>query len=68
METVSLPHIGASEPTVCDQAVAILAVDGIRPSQEGMKLLKGMECGAVSYEQAVASILQRASLYAHPHP
>lgn len=67
METLLLTHIGTNEPTACDQAVAILAVDGIRPSQEGMKLLKGMECGVVSYEQAVASILQRASQYAHPH-
>ena len=67
MDTVSFPRADTHQPTACDQAVAILAVDGMRPSQEGMKLLKGMERGVVSYEKAVAEILQRASRYAQSH-
>lgn len=49
-----------------DQALAILAVDDIHPSQDGIALMRAMDQGSVTYEQAIAAILDRAKRYANP--
>lgn len=40
-----------------EQALAILAVDNIRPSQEGIALMQAMDRGEMTYREAVESVL-----------
>ena len=47
------------------QALAILAVDGIRPSSEGVALMKSIDAGTMTRAQAIQSIIERARLYAN---
>ena len=47
------------------QALAILAVDGIRPSNEGVALMQSIDAGTMTREQAIQSIIERARLYAN---
>lgn len=57
-----------SAPTVMSlasrQALAILAVDGIRPSSAGVALLQSIDSGAITRTQAIQSVIERAHLYA----
>jgi hypothetical protein len=47
------------------QALAILAVDGIRPSNEGIALMQSIDAGTMTRAQAIQSIIERARLYAN---
>ena len=47
------------------QAMAISAVDNIQPSAAGLDLMRSMDSGAISYEQAIQSIVDRAHRYAN---
>jgi hypothetical protein len=47
------------------QALAILAVDGIRPSSEGVALMRSIDAGTMTRAQAIQSIIERARLYAN---
>ncbi len=46
------------------QAIAIMAVDNLRPSQECINLMYQIDRGEISHAQAVAAILQKAARYA----
>jgi hypothetical protein len=46
------------------QAMAISAVDNIQPSAAGLDLMRSMDSGVISYEQAIQSIIDRAHRYA----
>ncbi|KQZ34218.1 hypothetical protein ASD58_29060 [Duganella sp. Root1480D1] len=46
------------------QAVAILAVDNIQVSDHALDLLKGIEDGLITHEQAKEEILRRAKAMA----
>jgi len=47
------------------QALAILAVDGIRPSNSGVALMQAVEAGSITRAKAVQSIIERARLHAN---
>lgn len=57
------PPQGASWAS--SQALAILAVDGIRPSNEGVALMQSIDAGTMTHAQAIQSIIERARLYAN---
>jgi len=61
-------HISAVRPPpaqwAAEQAIALLAVDGIHPSREGLVLLESISAGDMTYEQAIQAILDRATRYA----
>jgi hypothetical protein len=42
------------------QALAILAVDGIRPSNVTMALMQAIDSGEITHDQAIQAILERA--------
>jgi hypothetical protein len=44
--------------------LAILAVDGIRPSNKGLALLQAIDSGTMTHAQAIQSIIERARQYA----
>jgi hypothetical protein len=46
------------------QAVAILAVDGMRPSPECFALLEALDAGTMTHDEAVESIMKRVAEYA----
>lgn len=46
------------------QALAILDVDGIRPSHAGVALMQSIDSGAMAHAQAIQAIVTRARLYA----
>jgi hypothetical protein len=46
------------------QALAILAVDGIRPSQTGIALMQSVDSGSMTHAQAIQLVIERAQLYA----
>jgi hypothetical protein len=46
------------------QALAILAVDGIRPSNKGLALMQSIDSGTMTHAQAIQSIIERARQYA----
>lgn len=50
------------------QSLAILAVDNIRPSQEGVALLQAIDRGEITPNQAIEAILQRAANYVSHQP
>lgn len=58
----SAPRV--SEKWASEQARAILAVDNIRATPEGDKLIQAIENGEMSHEEAVQIILNRAYEYA----
>ena len=45
------------------QSLAILAVDNIRPSKQGIELLQAIDRGEITPNQAIEAILQRAANY-----
>jgi len=47
-----------------EQAIALSAVDGIKPSAQGLQILKQVQAGKLSYDQAIAQVLNRAKQYA----
>ena len=47
------------------QALAILAVDDIRPSSAGVALMQSIDSGAITRTQAIQSVIERARLYAN---
>jgi hypothetical protein len=47
-----------------NQALAILAVDGIRPSNNGLALMQSIDSGTITHAQAIQSIIERARQYA----
>jgi hypothetical protein len=53
-----------TESWASSQALAILAVDGIRPSSKGVALMQSLDAGTITHAQAIQSIIERASLYA----
>lgn len=46
------------------QALAILEVDGIRPSHAGVALMQSIDSGSMTHAQAIQAIVARARLYA----
>lgn len=64
-----LPAIRFMAPKVMSsasrQALAILAVDDIRPSSAGVALLRSIDSGAITRTQAIQSVIERARLYAN---
>jgi len=46
------------------QALAILAVDGIRPTKACIALMQSVENGSLSHAQAIQSVIDRARTYA----
>lgn len=46
------------------QAIAIMAVDNLRPSAQCLELMDQIDAQKVTHEQAVAAILQKATQYA----
>ena len=46
------------------QALAILAVDNIRPSEEAIALMRAIDAGKITHEQAIQSLLEKARRYA----
>ena len=46
------------------QALAILAVDNLVVSEEGLQLLKAVDQGLMTHDEAIEATLQRAAHYA----
>ena len=46
------------------QALAILAVDNLVISEDGLQLLKAVDQGHMTHDEAIEAILQRAAHYA----
>jgi hypothetical protein len=57
------PPVSLDQQWSTDQALAILAVDNIYLSLYGILLMRSMDQGILSYEQAIAAILARAKKY-----
>lgn len=49
-----------SSSQATEQALAIMAVDGLRPSKECINLMHQIDRGEISHAQAVAAIVQKA--------
>ena len=71
MRPTATPHITPQKSTpsqteswASSQALAILAVDGIRPSSKGVALMQSLDAGTITHAQAIHSIIERARLYA----
>ena len=47
------------------QAVAILAVDDIRISPAGVVLMRALDAGTITHNEAIQSIKKRAAKYAN---
>ena len=47
------------------QALAILAVDDIHPSEAGVILMWKSDSGSITHDQAIDEIIKRANLYAN---
>lgn len=47
------------------QALAILAVDDIHPSEAGVILMWKIDSGSITHDQAIEEIIKRANLYAN---
>lgn len=60
----TIPHTPLSPVQATEQAIAIMAVDNLRPSQECINLMHQIDRGEISHAQAVAAILQKAASYA----
>jgi hypothetical protein len=65
--SMNTPEITLQNPTpaqakswASSQALAILAVDGIRPSSEGVVLMQSIDAGTMTHAQAIQSIIERA--------
>jgi hypothetical protein len=58
------PYTPPSPKQATEQAIAIMAVDNLRPSQECVNLMHQIDRGDISHAQAVAAILQKAERYA----
>lgn len=56
-------HTPPSQIKATEQAMAIMAVDSLRPSQECINLMHQIDRGEISHAQAVAAILQKAARY-----
>jgi hypothetical protein len=60
----SCPQVSISKRWAATKARAILAVDNIRPTQDGEKLAQAVENGEISYDEAVQVLRKRAYEYA----
>lgn len=64
-ESLARKELDMSKKTVlkswsAKQAVAIMAVDNIRPSEHGLDVLRRLEDGLITHELAKEEILRRA--------
>jgi hypothetical protein len=69
---VTMPFTLQQQPAPLDQmssasrqALAILAVDGIRPSHAGVALMQSIDSGSMTHAQAIQTIVERVRLYAN---
>jgi succinylglutamate desuccinylase len=63
-----MPMITLTSHAAIEQAIAISAVDGIHPNPAGMEILRKIQDGSLSYEQAIARVLDLAKQYSQqPH-
>ena len=60
----TIPYTPPSPVQATEQAIAIMAVDNLRPSQECINLMHQIDRGEISHAQAVAALLQKAAGYA----
>lgn len=60
-ENPTIPH---GKSWASNQALAILAVDNIRPSRAGVALMHSIDAGTMTHAEAIEAILERAHLYA----
>jgi hypothetical protein len=60
----AIPYPPSPPVQATERAIAIMAVDNLRPSQECINLMHQIDRGEISHAQAVAAILQKAARYA----
>ncbi len=65
MNTPQTLHAPTAQPLSwsAEQALAILAVDNLVVDKEGLRLLKAVDSGELTYDEAIETILQQAAEY-----
>lgn len=65
MNTHQTLHAPTTQPLSwsAEQALAILAVDNLVVDKEGLRLLKAVDSGELTYDEAIETILQQAAEY-----
>lgn len=64
MQNTESEILTGSTSWATQQAMAIMAVDNLRPSAQCLDLMDQIDAQKITHEQAVAAILQKAVRYA----